>query len=144
MECDQAALPFLVSFDFYIYMYIRGNKNSINLEILININVFNRAEGKLGRPNWASESVGVRATKIFMRRRECMEKGKQEKKEKSCFSNWIKRKRNSERLRKYKKTNKYKTKEEREIVKKYETGEDMIQEKKKKIRINTGINSGIK
>lgn len=126
MECDQAALPFLVSFDFYIYMYIRGNKNSINLEILININVFNRAEGKLGRPNWATESVGVRATKIFMRRREYMEKGKQEKKEKSCFSNWIKRKRNSERLRKYKKTNKYKTKEEREIVKKYETGEDMI------------------
>lgn len=107
-------------------MYIRGNKNSINLEILININVFNRADGKLGRPNWASESVGVRATKIFMRRREYMEKGKQEKKEKSCFSNWIKRKRNSERLRKYKKTNKYKTKEEREIVKKYETGEDMI------------------
>lgn len=66
-------------------MYIRGNKNSINLEILININVFNRVEGKLGRPNWASESVGVRATKIFMRRREYMEKGKRKEGKKLFF-----------------------------------------------------------
>lgn len=86
MECDQTALPFLVSFDSNIYIYIYRNKNSINLEILINIDVFNRAEGKLGRPNWASESVGVRATKIFMRRRgEYMEKEKKRKKRKKLF-----------------------------------------------------------
>lgn len=55
MECDQTALPFLVSFDSNIYIY--RNKNSINLEILINIDVFNRAEGKLGRPNWKRRCV---------------------------------------------------------------------------------------